>query len=236
MTAAVIGAGAAVLAPSAAQADGNVGAFLRHLNTLRSAHGLAPLTLASDLSSIAQQHSASMAAQGRIFHNPSLTSQVQNWQTVGENVGMGPTEVLIDNAFDHSPAHYANEVNTSYTQVGIGSVTRADGQIFVTLDFRRPMNAGQATATPKAPKTTAPKTTTPRTTKSATPQAPTGQVTAAANAAATQQAATAQARATARAAAAAQNAGLTATLKTGTDPLARALVFSAQVNTLGQTG
>jgi Cysteine-rich secretory protein family len=233
----VVGTGIGIAIPSAAQADGNVGAFLNHLNGLRAAHGLPGLALTADLSAIAQSHSQAMAAQGTIFHNPSLTTQVTNWQTVGENVGMGPSEALIDNAFDNSPPHYANEVNTSYTQVGIGSVTRSDGQIFVTLDFRKPMNAGAAPA-PANPAPAAPK---PAPVKSPVVQAASGTAEqAAAGQAATDQAAAAavqaEARAAAHAAADQQAASLTSDLRAGTDPIACAMVFSAHVNTMGQTG
>ena len=233
VTAAVIGAGMGVVAPSAAQDDGNVGAFLNHLNSVRAANGLPALALVSDLSAVAQQHSQEMAAQGTIFHNPSLKTQVTNWQKVGENVGMGPSEASIDNLFDHSPPHYANEVDPAYTQVGIGSVTRSDGQIFVTLDFRRPMNAGSA---PAAPAPSAPKkAATPKSTASVVAQqvsAATASQQAAADAAAAQNAA----KVAAKAAADQQAAGLTTDLKASTDPVACALVFSAHVNSIGQAG
>jgi uncharacterized protein YkwD len=138
MTGAVLATGALAFSSSAAQPGSNVPAFLAHLNQLRAAHGLRALALAADLDQIAQSHSQEMAAQGTVSHNPNLTTQAQNWQTLGENVGMGPTPAAIDNAFDHSPDHYANEVNATYTQVGIGTYTASNGEIYVTLDFREP--------------------------------------------------------------------------------------------------
>lgn len=248
LAAVAMGAGLVALAPSAALADSNEGAFLAHLNSLRSAHGLAPLALAGDLTSVARAHSAQMAAKATIFHNSTLTSTVANWQTLGENVGMGPTVSAIDNAFDASPSHYANEVNTSYTQVGIGSVTDNRGEIFVTLDFRRPMNATSApAAAPKAPtpvRTTTTATATRTTpTKSTSPVASAARSTASANTTPTavpaaprpltpaQKAALAGVRAAAarHAAAAAREY---ARLQTLHDPLARAIVFQQTVTRL----
>jgi|GEM_PF-2851017 len=254
LSAVALSGGIAVVAPSAAQADGNVGAFLNHLNSLRAANGLPALALVGDLSAVAQAHSEAMAAQGTIFHNGSLTTDVTNWQTVGENVGMGPSEAAIDNAFDNSPGHYANEVNSSYTQVGIGSVTRSDGQIFVTLDFRRPMNASSSdTPAASSPQSSSGGSSSSSssgssrssgsTQSSAAAQAAAqaaaaaaAQAAAEAQAAADAAAAQAAARAAARAAADQQAAALTQELRTSTDPLANAMVFAAHVNTLGQTG
>lgn len=234
-----LSAGAVALTPSAALADGNGGSFLAHLNSLRAAHGLPGLAVAGDLTAIASAHSAQMAASATIYHNASLTSVVANWQTLGENVGMGPTVSAIDNAFDASPDHYANEINSSYTQVGIGSVTDSRGEIFVTLDFRRPMNA--VTPAPvkapvaKAPVVKAPVVKAPEV-KAPTASAP--KTTAPVNAKAVEKALTpAQQAALAgvRAAAARRAAGIVrenAQLRTMTDPLARAIVFQQTVTAL----
>ena len=140
-TGVVFATASATVCASTAHAGDSSASFLGHLNGLRSQHGLAPLSLTSDLTSVATEHSNLMAAQGTIFHNGVLRTQISNWQTVGENVGMGDSAASIDDAFDASPGHFANEINSSYTQVGIGVATAQDGTIFVTLDFRRPRGA-----------------------------------------------------------------------------------------------
>lgn len=141
-------AGLVALAPAAGASVSDEYAFLAHLNGLRAAHGLPGLAMSADLTAIARQHSNAMMAQQTIFHNANLQSEVSNWQVLGENVGMGPSVSAIDQAFDNSPEHYANEVNPYYTQVGIGSVTDSRGEIFVTLDFREPMYSGAASSAP----------------------------------------------------------------------------------------
>jgi uncharacterized protein YkwD len=235
LAAVAVSAGVVALTPSAALADGNEGAFLAHLNSLRAAHGLAGLTLASDLNSIAATHSAQMAKSGTIYHNTALPNAVANWQTLGENVGMGPTVTALDNAFDASPEHYANEINSSYTQVGIGSVTDSRGEIFVTLDFRRPMNA-VTKAPAKAPVVKAPAAKAPVT---AVHQSGTATGTTTATGSGTPVAALTPAQiaatAVARAAAARHAAAIAredAALRTRTDPLAQALVFQQTLTAL----
>ncbi|HEX7354565.1 MAG TPA: CAP domain-containing protein [Mycobacteriales bacterium] len=153
VTAATLLAGGAVvgMAPAAhADASDNAG-FLAHLNGLRAAHGLPALSVASDLAAIATAHSAAMMVRQTIFHNASLTSEVSNWQVLGENVGMGGSVSAIDTAFDNSPEHYANEISSAYTQVGIGTARDTRGYLYVTLDFRKPASA------PPAPKPPAPR-------------------------------------------------------------------------------
>src|SRR4051812_22740828 len=64
--------------------------FIAKLNAARQAHGMHAYTVASDLTSVARSHSQNMASKNSLYHNPSLTSDVHNWQAVGENVGEGP--------------------------------------------------------------------------------------------------------------------------------------------------
>src|SRR5438309_253533 len=115
--------------------------FVAKLNAARSAAGLRPYSVASDLTSVARQHSAQMASKQSLYHNPNLTSQVQNWQAVGENVGEGPTVSDVHAAFMHSPEHKANILDHDFTQVGVGVVVDKNGIIWVTEDFREPQSS-----------------------------------------------------------------------------------------------
>jgi pyruvate/2-oxoglutarate dehydrogenase complex dihydrolipoamide acyltransferase (E2) component len=174
--AAVVLAGAvtttvATVAPVAAFADSSASMesqFVAKMNAARQSAGLRPYAVASDLTSIARQHSAQMASRQELYHNPNLTTQVQNWQAVGENVGEGPTVSDIHNAFMQSPEHKANILDHDFTQVGVGVVVDKNGIIWVTEDFRQPMRSSSSPAPThhSAPKTTtthqasAPKTST----------------------------------------------------------------------------
>ena len=149
-------------APAHASTGGDETQFLADTNAVRSAHGLAPLSIDGSLTAVAHNWSAHMAAAGDISHNPSLASQVTaDWTKLGENVGMGPTVESIQTAFVNSPHHYANIVDPSFRYVGIGVVYGPGGTIFVTLDFMQ--LAGHSSGTASAPRTT-PTTSAPRTT------------------------------------------------------------------------
>jgi hypothetical protein len=148
--------------------------FVAKMNAARQAAGLRPYAVASDLTSVARQHSAQMASKQSLYHNPNLTSQVQNWQAVGENVGEGPTVSDIHDAFMHSPEHKANILDHDFTQVGVGVSVDKNGIIWVTEDFRQPQasTTGHSTtstkpATHHAASTTPARTTTIRHTTAA---------------------------------------------------------------------
>jgi uncharacterized protein YkwD len=141
-TASVIGATSVVaaigLATPAHAVTSEASTYLSDLNGERVAHGLRPLTMRADLNTVAQGWADHMAASGLLAHNPDLATQVANWQTVGENVGEGPDVPSLDTAFWNSPGHRANILDTSYTEVGIGS-TWSNGILWITIDFRKPM-------------------------------------------------------------------------------------------------
>lgn len=139
----VAGTLTAIVLPTAALASNSSmeAQFVSKMNAAREANGLRPYTVSSDLVSIARQHSDAMASKGELYHNPSLTSEVQNWQAVGENVGDGPTVSDIHTAFMNSPEHRANILDHDYTQVGVGVTVDKNGQVWVTEDFRQPMYA-----------------------------------------------------------------------------------------------
>jgi len=142
------GTTAAALVPSTAYASTYTmeSEFVSKMNAARASAGLAPYSVAYDLTSIARQHSAAMASSQSLYHNPSLTSQVQNWQAVGENVGEGPTVSDIHTAFMNSPEHRANILDHDFTQVGVGVSVDKNGIVWVTEDFREPMSSGSSSS------------------------------------------------------------------------------------------
>jgi len=144
---------ASVVAPlTPATASGPESQFFSMLNSARTDHGLRPYDIASDLTGVARSHSHEMAARQTLYHNPNLTTDVRNWEAVGENVGKGPTVSDIQQAFMNSPEHRDNILDHDFTQVGIGVTTDSSGTIWVTEDFRQPMAAPVIRPTVHAPK------------------------------------------------------------------------------------
>jgi Cysteine-rich secretory protein family len=142
------GATAAAVAPTSAFASTYEfeAQFVAKMNAARQAGGLTPYSVASDLTAVARNHSAQMASQQSLYHNPGLTTQVQNWQAVGENVGEGPSVSDIHTAFMNSPEHRANILDHDFTQVGVGVSVDKNGIIWVTEDFRKPMSSSSSTS------------------------------------------------------------------------------------------
>jgi hypothetical protein len=134
---AALAVGAAPASAGSAGSDG--AAFVARTNEARRAHGLRPYAVAADLTAVAYRHSADMAAQQRLYHNPRLGSEVSNWQSAGENVGMGGSVDSIEGAFLRSPEHRANILANDFTEVGIATVTDSRGAIWVTEVFRNPL-------------------------------------------------------------------------------------------------
>lgn len=156
-TMALVVAGAAPASASSEAYD-----FLSRINASRSANGLKPLAMKSDLVSVAAGWTSHMADNNSLAHNPNLTTQVKNWQSVGENVGVGPDVKSIEDAFMNSTRHRENILDPGYTEVGIATVRDSQGQLWVTQDFRQPYKT-TTTTTKRTSTTTATASTAPRT-------------------------------------------------------------------------
>jgi hypothetical protein len=109
------------------------------------------LAVDGSLVSVARRHSQRMASSGTIFHNSNLPNEVPpGWQSLGENVGMGPSCDAIHNAFMNSASHRANILDPDFNFVGVGVVVAGDGTIFVTEVFMQ-KQASQPAQNPPAP-------------------------------------------------------------------------------------
>lgn len=122
--------------------------LLALVNVERAKQGLGALTEHADIRTVAREHSAVMASQGRLHHNPSFSTQITGWQRVSENVGYGPSVESIHRALMDSEGHRDNILDDRVSEVGIGVVVEGS-RVWVTQNFRRP--AG--TVTLSAPST-----------------------------------------------------------------------------------
>lgn len=117
--------------------------YLSILNQERVSHGLAPLHVNADLTNVADAWAARMGATRWLRHNPALTSEVRNWQSVGENVGDGADLRDLANAFWASAEHRHNILDPDFTDVGIGAVV-ADHRLWLAVVFREPLHRAAA--------------------------------------------------------------------------------------------
>lgn len=145
LTALAVALGAAGIAAPSAQAS-TASTFDSLINSARASAGLGAYAVRSDLAAVAQGQAQRMAASQKLYHNPSLASQVKGWQYVGENVGYGPDVNTLMSAFMHSPSHKANILDHQFTQVGVGAVT-VGSTIWVSMVFRQPMGGSSSTTT-----------------------------------------------------------------------------------------
>ncbi len=80
-----------------------------------------------------------MAGTGRIFHNDKLATDLRasrlSWSLTGENVGVGPSVEVIQNAFMHSAEHRHNILDGRYNAIGVGVTSAADSRIYVAQVF-----------------------------------------------------------------------------------------------------
>ncbi|MGB5533623.1 MAG: CAP domain-containing protein, partial [Acidimicrobiia bacterium] len=68
--------------PAHAGAEGD---FLSRINASRSAAGLPPVSMHSDLVPDARSHSAEMMAAGQIYHSSNLAGVASGWEALAEN-------------------------------------------------------------------------------------------------------------------------------------------------------
>ena len=115
---------------------GTEGAFLSKINASRSAAGLAPVSVHSDLVPDARAHSAQMMAAGEIYHTSPLSAVASGWEALAENVGAGPSVDSLHAAFMASSGHRRNILG-DYNYVGIGVSQSDSGQLWVTVIFMR---------------------------------------------------------------------------------------------------
>lgn len=129
-----------VLPASPALANSDEGHIASRVNGERAARGLPALRQVADLQAVARTHAQTMASQGRLYHNPALTSQVTSWSRLAENVGYSPSAEGVHVALMASTGHRANILDRGVSQMGVG-VVWSGGRLWVTQVFRQPTGA-----------------------------------------------------------------------------------------------
>lgn len=117
--------------------------FSCRVNAERSTRGGIGLRVASDLTQVAQRHSARMADENLLHHNPKLGSEVTGWTRIAENVGRGSSVSSIHAALMASDGHRRNILESQVSEMGIAVEWRG-GTAWVTQIFRRPTSSTSA--------------------------------------------------------------------------------------------
>jgi len=149
----------------AAATGGDESAFVAALNQVRANNGLPAFTLNAELSNLSRGHAQVMADAGEIFHASPISAGYSGaWSKLGENVGVGANVQVLVDAFVASSGHFANIIDPSFTEIGVGVVWK-DSALYTTHRFLQlpgatPTTTASPTTAPAPPATTAPPTTT----------------------------------------------------------------------------
>jgi uncharacterized protein YkwD len=106
-------------------------------NRDRAAHDKAALSLDTELSRYAKDHSRDMANKGYLFHTKDLAGALKgvDWSIGGENVGVGSSLDGLEDAFMHSTEHRRNILRTAFDASAVGVYQDAEGNFWVTVIF-----------------------------------------------------------------------------------------------------
>jgi uncharacterized protein YkwD len=124
-------------------------ALISYINQERANQGIAPLTVSSQLTAAARQHSRDMACNDFFNHQGSdgsspfgrIASSGYNYSAAAENIFAG--SVTSQQAFIswmNSPGHRANMLNPVYIHIGVGYIYNASSTYggYYTADFATP--------------------------------------------------------------------------------------------------
>lgn len=127
-------------------------------NDARAAAGKAPLARNANLDAVARAWARKMAADGRLWHNPNLASEIPSgWRRVGENVAQGyRTGAQMHAGWMGSSGHRANILG-DFTDIGVAFLESGGTTWGVQVFANYPNGSGARPApVPTAARTTEP--------------------------------------------------------------------------------
>jgi uncharacterized protein YkwD len=145
-TVAVLALGVAACAPapsgSAGPSDPFIASIFQAMNQDRAAAGLPALGYSPQLEGLAHNWAATMAGQGRLYHqNLSAvlgSPDYAGYHTLGENILVGPGAMSassMESSWMASAPHRANILSGGYSLIGIGVYHGPDGRAWAVQDF-----------------------------------------------------------------------------------------------------
>jgi uncharacterized protein YkwD len=137
-------------APAAAVSAGRAGALVELANEHRSRAGLPPLRANEALMRAAQTQAEQSASIGKMAHvlpgaryprpEDRLDASGYPWRAFAENIAMGQRSMSdAVEAWMNSPGHRKNLLSATYTELGTGYATDADGRPYYVQVFGRPL-------------------------------------------------------------------------------------------------
>jgi uncharacterized protein YkwD len=150
--------GPSVTAGASTQQKALETALIRGINSIRSKHGLRPLTFSAGLTAAAAQHTREMGTKGYFEHksydSTEFSKRIAQWYTskgrrswsVGENLLYSSPDVTADEGVElwmNSPGHRTNILSRTWREIGISAIhfESAPGEFhdgpvtLVTADF-----------------------------------------------------------------------------------------------------
>src|SRR5262245_47099042 len=112
--------------------------LLELMNADRARRGLAPLTWDDRLRATAQQLSDAMADAQLVAQEDLTAVLALGYARAAENVLTAPswmTATAAERSWMDSPPHRATILDSTYTAVGIGATSSADGRTWITVHF-----------------------------------------------------------------------------------------------------
>jgi hypothetical protein len=132
-----------IVAPAFAQEQPEKAIFTA-TNAARAEHGLTQLTWDDTLAAAARAHAELMAKQPQLSHQYPGEAPVDaraaqagaHFQTIAENIALGPSVDILQNEWMHSTPHRANILDPTFTAAGV-AVVRNHGELYAVVDFSR---------------------------------------------------------------------------------------------------
>ncbi len=90
------------------------------MNSDRRSNGLAGLAINYSAQAKAQKWAERLAREQKLYHSNLPDGIGDNWCSLGENVGYGPSVSSIQDAYMNSPGHRANILAKKWNGVGVG--------------------------------------------------------------------------------------------------------------------
>jgi Cysteine-rich secretory protein family len=109
------------------------------VNLERRNHFVAPLSRRAELDSLAREHAAVMAREGRLSHSDPFrlhNALATNSRIVGENVATGDNIREIHSQMMENQEQKSNVLHRRYTHFGMGTAKTSDGRLFLCQLYR----------------------------------------------------------------------------------------------------